>query len=122
MSSAFPVNSKVRRVPSPASMVLPVSENPKTVPLPEDNVNPLAVASPPLAPISSTPNTLNWKPATGSEKLYVTSAVRVGISGQSAASHSNEPSQHSVVPSPSHTPHSSRAPPSSKHANEVSQS
>ena len=43
----------------PAGINVPEKENPRTVLLPVETVNPFAAASPPLAPVTVTPETLN---------------------------------------------------------------
>jgi hypothetical protein len=49
-------------VPSPSEIVPPVNENPRTVVELAEIINPFAVASPPEAPLTEAPSTLNWKP------------------------------------------------------------
>jgi hypothetical protein len=56
----------------------------------------LGTLSPAVALVTVTPLTINWKPPISSVVLYNTSMVLVGMSGQSASSHSKLPSQHSV--------------------------
>ena len=56
--------------------------------LPVEIVKPEEAASPPPAPVTSTPSKANWKPAIGVSVLYIMLTLPPGCSGQSEASHS----------------------------------
>ena len=55
--------------------MLPVKLNPITTLELVDTVKPAASAAPPLAPVTSTPSTLNWKPAISLSLLNRTATV-----------------------------------------------
>ena len=76
-SEASPNTSRVTSKPSP-DIVEPVKLNPITVLLPVDTVNPASPAAPPPAPVTSTPVTLNWKPAIGVSVLNKISTLPPG--------------------------------------------
>ena len=56
---ASPSKVSVVKIPQPAGTVEPVKEKPKTVVADEETVNPAAAASPPLAPVTDAPSTVN---------------------------------------------------------------
>ena len=90
-SEVSPTTVNAVRTPLPAGIVPPVKLNPITTPGLFDTVKPACSAAPPPAPVTSTPSTLNWKPAIAVSVSYNTFTVPPGWSGQSAKSHSTEP-------------------------------
>ena len=51
--------AKLVKVPQLADIEAPVNEKPRTVEPPAETVNPAAAASPPLAPVTDAPSTVN---------------------------------------------------------------
>ena len=67
-----PCTTSVVNTPSPAGIVDPSKEKPRTTEALVETVNPASSAAPPEADRTVGPDTLNWKPAIGSGVLYNT--------------------------------------------------
>ena len=101
--SASPSTSRTVNTPLPAGITEPENENPSTVVALVDTVKPLASASPPDAPTTVTPSTLNWNPAISASLLYKISIKCVS----------------QLVPSPLHSPQSSYSPTQSSTSSQI---
>jgi hypothetical protein len=78
-ASPSPVTSKTTNTPEPAGIMVPDKLNPRTTAALDEIINPAASAAPPEALTTSTPSTLNWKPAIGVSVLYKISIVSASI-------------------------------------------
>ena len=90
ISSTLPLTVRVVNTPLPAGITAPVNEKPNTVWLAVTE-KPFAAASPPAAPSTVTPLTLNWNPAISASLEYKISTSEVA----------------QELPLPLHSPHSS---------------
>ena len=98
------------KTPFAGDNVAPVRENPKTVVAEVEIVKPLDSAEPPEAPVTLTPSTLNWNPATGPSLFKITSSVPlVVLTLDNDRLYPSCTHSFGSVTSPSHVPQASRS-------------
>ena len=108
-----PSTSSVVKTPLPAGITAPENEKPRTTPAEELTVKPASAATPPEAPTTEAPDTLNWNPAISASLENITSTVCVAHDEPSPpqmpqSSTTDEPpqspAQSATLPAQSHVP------------------